>query len=384
LDLTNDEVGGKMKIMVLGADGYLGWPTCMRLAAKGHEVIAVDNYAKRGVMKNENLKPLRQPALLYKRIYRYKHFSENIHFMLADVSSPTIIKYIQDEKPDVIIHYAEQPSAPYSMIDASTCRKTFTNNIIGTLNIMWAIRGTDTHLIKLGTMGEYGTPGIPIPEGFMYFETPDGGAKLPFPKQPGSFYHASKVADSVNLEFGCRAWGLRVTDLNQGIVYGVHTDETKLHDDLFTTFYYDSIFGTALNRFITQAVCEKPITVYGKGGQTRGWLNIEDTLQCVELAIKNPAEKGEFKVRNQFTEIFTVLHLAELVRGTLGGEIQVISNPRVEQEDHYYSASNESFLEDGLEPKELTREVIESIALVVEAHKMNIQKNDLYHRVDWR
>lgn len=376
-----------MKIIVLGADGYLGWPTCMRLAKLGHEIVAVDNYYKRHTMKRENLKPLRKPGFLFNRVETFKQITNiSIQDILANVKEEGIIKIIKSDKPDAIIHYAEQPSAPYSMIDKYTCIETFTNNIIGTLNILWAIRGTDIHLIKLGTMGEYGTPGIHIDEGWLevYNEETLKYVDLPFPKLPGSFYHASKVADSVNLEFACRAWDICCTDLNQGIVYGIHTDETKLHDSLFTTFHYDSIFGTALNRFITQAVCEQPITVYGQGGQTRGWLNIEDTLQCIEIALNNPAKKGQFKVRNQFTEIFSVTELAEMVKSTLGGAIQTVSNPRVEQEKHYYSASNQSFLDQGLEPKKLTSQIIEEIAMEVEAHRLTIRKNNLFHRVDWR
>lgn len=371
-----------MKVMVLGAHGYLGWPTCMRMAMLGHDVIAVDNYYKEEVMKRENIQTLRKVQKLHARVHKFEDVTNReMEYGLINVASDAIIGYIQEIKPDAIIHFAEQPSAPYSMIDRNTCVETYTNNTIGTLNVLWAIRGTDTHLIKLGTMGEYGTPGVHITEGWIEFLA---DVKLPFPKQPGSFYHASKVADSVNLEFACRAWGIRCTDLNQGIVYGTHTKETKLHDSLFTAFHYDAVFGTALNRFITQAITNQPITVYGKGGQTRGWLNINDTLQCIEIALNNPAEPGEFKVRNQFTEIFSIRDMAELVKKTLGGQIQYVINPRVEKEEHYYSASNQSFLDQGLRPIELTPAIIENIAKEVEKHKREIKTKDLFIRVDWR
>ena len=375
-----------MRVMVLGANGYLGWPTSMRLALHGHEVMAVDNYYKQTVMVNESLKPLRGWQKLHCKISEFKkQTGRQMELGILNVCADAIVDYIKEVKPDVIIHYAEQPSAPYSMIDCNTCIESFHNNLVGTLNIMWAIRDTGIHLIKLGTMGEYGTPGIHIDEGWLevYNEETLKYADLPFPKLPGSFYHASKVADSVNLEFGCRAWNLSVTDLNQGIVYGYHTPETRLSDGLHTTFYYDAVFGTALNRFIAQAVCGKPITVYGKGRQTRGWLNIEDTLQCVELAMLNPPDPGEFRVRNQFTEIFSVLDLAEKVRSTLGGSIQFVANPRVEQEQHYYSASNQSFLNLGLKPIKLSSQIIEEIACEVRKHASSIKEQDLYIRVDW-
>ena len=386
-----------MKVMVLGANGYLGWPTCMRMAKLGHDVIAIDSYYKEKVMDRENLHPLRKIPKLHTRVHKFEDVTGKLmEFAIFDIREEVVIGYIKEAKPDVIIHFAEQPSAPYSMIDHHTCLETYLNNITGTLNIMWAIRGTDTHLIKLGTMGEYGTPGVHIPEGWIDIQ--EGGedlpyykynphikkAKLPFPKLPGSFYHASKVADSVNLEFGCRAWDLSVTDLNQGIVYGTGTKETRMHDGLFTAFHYDSIFGTALNRFIAQAVTDRPITVYGEGGQTRGWLNIEDTLQCIQIAMENPPAKGEFKVRNQFTEIFSVMELAEMVRNTLGGSIQFVANPRVEQEQHYYSASNQSFLDQGLEPIKLAPKDIDFMAGEVSKYAKQIRQDDLFIRVDWR
>lgn len=378
-----------MRVMILGAWGYLGWPTCMRMSMNGHEVIAVDNYYKKGIEKNKNVHPLRSPKSLEKRCKLWKEVSgrEIEHYKL-DVCSPEFHNFVFVQKPDVIIHYAEQPSAPYSMTCRNTCIDTFQNNIIGTLNILWAIKDTDIHLIKLGTMGEYGTPGIHIEEGWVeildnYFGI-ERKARLPFPKQPGSFYHASKVADSVNLELVCRIWDLSVTDLNQGVVYGTGTRETRMNDGLFTSFHYDSILGTALNRFIAQAIVERPITVYGEGKQKRGWLHIEDTLQCVNLAMLNPPKNGEFRVLNQFSEIFTVLELAEKVHTFLGGEINHVDNPRVELEDHYYSASNNGLLNLGFNPRRLDSQTILNMAEDIRRFKERIREHDLFIKIDWR
>ena len=225
-------------------------------------------------------------------------------------------RVVAETLPEAVVHYGEQPSAPYSMISRRHAVETQYTNVIGTLNLLFSMRDRvpDCHLVKLGTMGEYGTPNIDIEEGFIEIEHKGRSDTLPFPKLPGSLYHLSKVHDSHNIHFACRIWGLRATDLNQGVVYGIETDETALDERLLTRFDYDEIFGTALNRFCVQAVIGHPLTVYGKGGQTRGFLNIRDTLQCVELAVNNPAELGDFRVFNQFTEQFTVGELAERVK----------------------------------------------------------------------
>ena len=257
------------------------------------------------------------------------------------------------------MHFAEQRSAPYSMIDRSHAVYTQVNNVVGNLNLLFAIAEIDPtiHLVKLGTMGEYGTPNIDIEEGFIEITHRGRTDTLPFPKQPGSFYHLSKVHDSHNIMFACRIWGLRSTDLNQGVVYGQETDETLLHPDLATRFDYDGVFGTVLNRFCVQAVAGHPLTVYGAGGQTRGMLNIRDTLACVELAVNNPAGEGEYRVFNQFTESFSVRELAEKVADAFAGtvEIENIPNPRVEKEEHYYRAAHTKLLDLGLVPHLLDR-----------------------------
>jgi len=290
-------------------------------------------------------------------------------------------------RPEAIVHFAEQRSAPYSMVDRKHAVYTQVNNVVGTLNLLYAIADTDPaiHLVKLGTMGEYGTPNIDIEEG--YIEITHRGRKdvLPFPKQPGSFYHLSKVHDSHNIAFCCRAWGLRATDLNQGVVYGQSTPETRLHPDLATRFDYDAIFGTVLNRFVIQAAAGQPLTVYGKGGQTRGFLDIRDTLACVELALKTPAAAGEFRVFNQFTETFSVNELADKVSAAAGGaEIVHLEDPRVELEEHYYRAAHTKLLDLGLLPFLLGDELLSDLLGLARSHVHRIELSALAPQVMWR
>jgi UDP-sulfoquinovose synthase len=294
-------------------------------------------------------------------------------------------------EPDTIVHYGEQPSAPYSMIDRDHCVDTQVRNVVGHLNVLWAMReqAPDAHLVKLGTMGEYGTPNIDIEEGYIEIEHKGRKDVLPFPKQPGSFYHLSKVHDSHNLLFACRIWGLRATDLNQGVVYGIQTDQTERDERLLTRFDYDELFGTALNRFCVQAVIGHPISVYGAGNQSRGFLNIRDTLQCVELAALNPAQSGEMRVYNQFTEVFSVLQLAQEVQKAaehLGYnvELQHLANPRVESEDHYYNPTHTKLLELGLKPRLLSDELIETMISTIERYKDRVVPGAIDPATKWR
>jgi UDP-sulfoquinovose synthase len=268
---------------------------------------------------------------------------------------------------------------------------TQTNNVVNTLNVIYAMRDLtpDAHLVKLGTMGEYGTPNIDIEEGYIEIDHKGRRDTLPFPKLPGSMYHLSKVHDSHNIHFACRVWGLRATDLNQGVVYGTHTEETRLDDRLLTRFDYDDVFGTALNRFCVQAVIGHPLTVYGKGGQTRGYLNIVDTLRCVELAVTNPAERGEMRVYNQFTESFSVLELAELVQKAgaqvgLDVAIESIDNPRFELEEHYYNPVHTKLLDLGLEPHLLSETLIESVFTEIDRHKDRVITDHILPRDRWK
>src|SRR6478609_2900598 len=328
-----------MRVLILGGDGYLGWPTAMRFSGKGHDVAVVDNFARRRWHEQAGTDSLTPIASLDDRISAWHEVSgKRIESHIGDISEGTFIAdAVRDFMPDTIIHYGEQPSAPWSMQSVDHAVITQQANVIGTLKLLWAIREhtPDAHLVKLGTMGEYGTPNIDIEEGYLEITHKGRTDVLPYPKLPASLYHCSKVHDSTNIHFACRMWGLRATDLNQGVVYGIETDETALDERLCTRFDYDEIFGTALNRFCVEAVIGHPLTVYGKGGQTRGFLNIRDTLECVELAVTNPAGRGEFRVFNQFTEQFTIAELAQLVRETGESvgyqvEIQSFPNPRVE------------------------------------------------------
>jgi UDP-sulfoquinovose synthase len=299
-------------------------------------------------------------------------------------------RVVAEFSPEVVVHYAEQSSAPYSMQSREAAVETQHNNVIGTLNLLFSIRDRvpDAHLIKLGTMGEYGTPNIDIEEGYIEIEHKGRRDTLPFPKMPGSLYHLSKVHDSHNIHFACRIWGLRSTDLNQGVVYGIETDETAQDERLCTRFDYDEWFGTVLNRFCVQAVVGHPLTVYGKGGQTRGFLNIRDTLECVELAVNNPAGAGEYRVFNQFTESFSVSELAELVQRSgaavgLDVEIDHLENPRVELEEHYYNPVHTKLLDLGLEPHNLGDELVRSMLTTIERYRDQVIESAIDPQTQW-
>ncbi|MSV99713.1 MAG: NAD-dependent epimerase/dehydratase family protein, partial [Actinobacteria bacterium] len=306
-----------MRILVLGGDGYLGWPTALHLSKRGHDVAVVDNFARREYDLEMGVDSIVPIAGLQRRCDIWKEVSgKEVACYIGDLTDADFThRVVREFRPETVVHFAEQRSAPYSMIDQKHSVYTQVNNVVNTLNVLYAIADVDPsiHLVKLGTMGEYGTPNIDIEEGFIEITHNGRTDVLPYPKQPHSMYHLSKVHDSHNIQFACRVWGLRSTDLNQGVVYGQETPETSEHPDLATRLDYDGVFGTVINRFCAQAVVGHPITVFGKGGQTRGMLDIRDTLACVELACLNPAEEGEFRVFNQFTESFSVLDVAHMV-----------------------------------------------------------------------
>src|SRR3990170_4745728 len=383
-----------MRILILGGDGYLGWATSMYFSRRGHEVHAVDNYLRR-TMHEENGTDSLTPILesLPARAQAWKDVPGlDIGVTEGDLTDWAIVERLFEEfPPEAIVHYGEMPSAPYSMIDRDHAVFTQTNNVVNTLNVLYAMAEItpDAHLVKLGTMGEYGTPNIDIEEGYIEINHNGRTDVLPFPKLPGSFYHLSKVHDSHNIHFACRIWGLRATDLSQGVVYGIATEETALDERLLTRFDYDEVFGTALNRFCLHAVIGHPLTAYGKGGQTRGYLNIVDTLQCVELAVTNPAEAGEFRVFNQFTEQFSIVELAELVQkagAEVGLDVQVehVENPRVELEEHYYNAKHTKLLDLGLEPHLLSETLIESMFSTIERYKDRVIPDHIMPATRWR
>jgi UDP-sulfoquinovose synthase len=383
-----------MRILILGGDGYLGWPTAMAFSNAGDEVLVVDNLAKRQWEAEVDGTPLEPVPSLRHRVRVWQDVTgKEIGVAIGDIAENQRFLYsvVGEFQPDAIVHYAEQPSAPYSMMGRDNAAYTQRNNVIGTLNLLHAMKKhvPDAHLVKLGTMGEYGTPNIDIEEGWIDITHNGRSDRLPFPKVPGSFYHLSKVHDSHNIHFACRVWGLAATDLNQGVVYGLTTDETELDPELRTAFHYDAIFGTALNRFCVQAVAGLPLTVYGAGGQKRGFLNIRDTIQCVRLAIETPAAAGEFRVFNQFTEVFSVSELAELVAQAadkLGYRTSIdhIVNPRVEAEEHYYNPRNGALLGLGLKPRLLSEELVESMLVKIGESASKIDAATIMPDVHWR
>lgn len=382
-----------MRILILGGDGYLGWPTAMHFAAAGDEVWVADNFAKRKWELEDGIEPLRPVPTLHRRVACWNGLDagRTVRIRVGDLTNHRFVyNLLREVQPDAIVHYAEQPSAPYSMQSRSAAVETQHNNVIGNLNLLFAMQRhcPDAHLIKLGTMGEYGTPNIDIEEGWLELEHKGRTDRVLYPKKPGSFYHLSKVHDSHNIEFACRIWGLRATDLNQGVVYGIDTDQTVLADELQTSFHYDHVFGTVLNRFLVQASCGMPLTVYGKGGQTRGFLNIRDTLNCVELAARNPADRGDFRVFNQFTEQFSVMQLAEMVaaagaRAGLSVEIAHLDNPRVELEDHYYNAAHSALVDLGLQPNLLTDAVLDAMLATVQANVDRVDPRIIQPHIRW-
>jgi UDP-sulfoquinovose synthase len=381
-----------MRVLILGGDGYLGWPTALRFSARGHEVAVVDNFSRRRWVKESGSDSLTPILDLEPRIEAWREASgKEIRSYVGAVEDGDFLdRVVAETRPEAVIHYGEQPSAPYSMISRQSAVETQHTNVIGNLNLLFSLRDhvPECHLVKLGTMGEYGQPNIDIEEGYIEIEHKGRKDTLPFPKLPGSLYHCSKVHDSTNIHFACRTWGLRATDLNQGVVYGIETEESAGDERLITRFDYDEIFGTVLNRFCLQAVIGHPLTVYGTGHQTRGFLNIRDTLQCVELAVQSPADTGEFRVFNQFTEQFSVLELAELVKTAaehLGYtvEIQHCDNPRVEKEEHYYNAIHTKLLDLGLQPTLLGEELVESMIHAIERHKGNAIEGSIDPRTRW-
>jgi Nucleoside-diphosphate-sugar epimerases len=382
-----------VRILILGGDGYLGWPTAMHFSRLGDEVAIVDNFTRRAGHLERGTDSLTPITPMQERVEAWEQVSnERIAAHVLDICDYRALRSLFEEfAPDTIVHYGEIPSAPYSMIDRDHAWETQRNNVEGCMNVIWAMREVcpDAHLVKLGTMGEYGTPNIDIEEGYIDLEHNGRTDRLPFPKIPGSFYHLSKVHDSHNIHFACRVWGLRATDLNQGVVYGIHTDETELDDRLLTRFDYDEIFGTALNRFCVQAVVGHPISVYGKGHQTRGFLNIRDTIQCIELATRTPAASGEMRVFNQFTELFTVMQLAdEVVTAArhLGynAVLEHVDNPRFELEEHYYNPKHTGLLDLGLKPRLLSDELIETVLHTVERFKDRVNPRAIDPATRWR
>jgi UDP-sulfoquinovose synthase len=379
-----------MRVLVLGGDGYLGWPTAVHLSDRGHTVAVADNFARRGYDHELGVDSLVPIEPLRVRVQVWSELSgQRIETFCGDITDAAFTReLLQGFRPEVVVHFAEQRSAPYSMIDQAHAVYTQRNNVLGTLNLLYAIAETDRdiHLVKLGTMGEYGTPNIDIEEGWLTVEHNGRSARMLYPKRPGSFYHLSKVHDSHNIEFGCRVWGLRATDLNQGVVYGQQIPATEADPRLATRLDYDSIFGTVLNRFVVQAVLGHPLTVYGSGGQTRGLIDIQDTVECVRLACENPAAAGEFRVFNQMTESMSIEQIAKTITECYPGqtEIEYLDNPRVEQDSHYYNVVHSGLVGLGLNPHRLGDNLISSLFATVERYRHRVDLAAMRPTVSWR
>lgn len=382
-----------MNVLVIGGDGYCGWATALHLAKQGHRVGILDSLVRRhwdSQLQADTLTPI---APIQQRLRRWHALTgQSLELFIGDICNyEFLIASLRQFQPEAIVHFGEQRSAPFSMIDREHAVLTQVNNVVGTLNLLYAMKEEfpDCHLVKLGTMGEYGTPNIDIEEGYITIEHNGRKDTLPYPKQPGSMYHLSKVHDSHNIHFACRIWGLRATDLNQGVVYGVLTDETGMDEVLVNRLDYDGVFGTALNRFCIQAAVGHPLTVYGRGGQTRGFLDIRDTVRCIELAINAPAQPGEFRVFNQFTELFNVLELALKVQEAgramgLKVEVQNVPNPRVELEEHYFNAKNTQLLDLGLQPHLLSDSLLDSLLNFALKYKDRVDETQILPKVTWK
>ena len=381
-----------MRVLILGGDGYLGWPTAMSLSASGHWVAVADNYLRRRLCREENVVPLFAVPNLHQRCALWQSVSKKqIPVFIGDLNDWEFVADVfRVSKPDAIVHYAEQPAAPYSMLNRRAAALTLSNNLTVTANVIFAVREycPDAHIVKLGTMGEYGTPDIDIEEGWLEVEHKARRQKFLYPRQAGSLYHTTKIMDTDLLWFYVRIWDLRVTDLMQGPVYGLFTDETESEERLLPFFNYDEIFGTVLNRFVVQAVAGYPLTVFGKGGQTRGYINIKDTLNCIRLSLETPANKGELRIFNQFTETFSVNELAERVKHAgnelgLNVKIQHVENPRKEAEDHYYNPKHTGLLDLGLKPHYLNDKTLEQLMQFVMRYEDRIAQDQIYRNVKW-
>jgi UDP-sulfoquinovose synthase len=381
-----------MRILILGGDGYLGWPTAMHLSRRGHDVAVVDNYFRRRACTELNREPLVALPNLNQRAALWEQVSgRRLTVAIGDVCDyPFLLQVFREFEPDAVVHYAEQPAAPYSMMGQRQAVFTLTNNLVSTANLIFAVKECNPacQIIKLGTMGVYGTPNIDIEEGYLEVEHKGRRHRFLYPKTPGSLYHVTKAQDGDLLYFYCRMWPIRVTDLNQGPVYGLTTEESGEDERLLPIFNYDDVFGTVLNRFLVQAVAGVPLTVYGQGGQTRGYLNIIDTLACVELSLLHPPGPGEYRVFNQFVETFAVNDLARKVQDAgralgLKVEVQHLPNPRQEAEEHYYNPAHTGLASLGLKPHYLDEATLGRMLQLVDKYQDRIQSELILPQVRW-
>jgi UDP-sulfoquinovose synthase len=379
-----------MKVIILGGDGFCGWPTSLYLSNKGHDIFIVDNLSRRKIDLELEVNSLTPIAFIGDRIDAWKEVSgREIRFENFDVSKNynKLLNLINEVKPDAIIHFAEQRAAPYSMKGSYGKRYTVDNNLNATNNMLAAIveSGLDIHVVHLGTMGVYGygTAGMKIPEGYLSIKVPNEDGKditqeILYPPSPGSIYHMTKTQDALMFAFYNSNDQVRVTDLHQGIVWGTQTDETEMDERLINRFDYDGDYGTVLNRFLMQAAIQYPLTVHGTGGQTRAFIHIKDTVKCIEIALKNPPGRNEgVKIFNQMTETHSVRDLANMVSKMTSVGINYINNPRKEDAENELHVENQCFLDLGLNPTTLNAGLLEEIKSIAEKYSTNCDKTKI-------
>ncbi|MGH2774320.1 MAG: NAD-dependent epimerase/dehydratase family protein [Actinomycetota bacterium] len=361
-----------MRVLICGVDGYLGWSLAQHLAARGHEVAGIDDHSRRRWVAEMNSDSALPIAPMADRLQVFEEtFGRELRFWEGDLKEYSLVERAFGEfEPEAVVHLGECPSAPYSMIDVHHAVDVHNNNVGSTFNLLFAIRdlAPETHLLKLGTMGEYGTPNIAIPEGFFEIDYRGRSDKLPFPRQANSFYHWSKVSGSNHVMFASKIWGLRATDVMQGVVFGTRIENMGDDERLLTRLDFDQCFGTAINRFSCQAVIGHALTPFGKGGQKRGFLPLRDSMQCLTLALENPPEQGEYRVFNQFEEVYDLAQLAHKVQRAAAGlgmdvEVRSVENPRTELEDHFYEPDHHNLLNLGYRP---TNDVEAEITIMLE------------------
>lgn len=364
--------GAPMRVFIAGVDGYLGWALAQHLVKRGHEVAGADNYMRRDWVAEMGSQSAIPICRMSERLKAFReNFGKNLQFFRGNLADPDFVaNTFRHFRPEAIVHLGENPSAPYSMIDVHHAIFTHENNLLGTLSILFAVRDIcpNAHLVKLGTMGEYGTPDIDIPEGFFTITYRGRTDTLPFPRQANSWYHQTKVHDSNNVMMACRLWSLASTDIMQGVVYGTRIDAMGDDPRLLTRFDFDQCFGTAINRYCAQAVIGEPLTPYGKGRQKRGFLPLRDSMQCLTLAIENPPKKGEYRVFNQFEEVYDLTVVAETVVEVakeigLDAAVRHVENPRIELEQHYYNPDRNHLLNLGYQP---TSDIKAELKIVLE------------------
>lgn len=380
-----------MKILILGGDGFCGWPTALKLSAVGHDVHILDNLSRRKIDKDLNSSSLTKIESIEKRLETAKKLQMEIDFTQADVCDSIALKdCIKKFNPDTIVHFAEQRAAPYSMISDSERRYTVNNNITATHTLLSTIVDVNPniHLVHLGTMGVYGYSKDfgAIPEGYLdvKINSTEKDVSILYPTNPGSIYHMTKSLDQIIFQFYNKNWNLRITDLHQGIVWGTQTEETSLHPDLVNRFDYDGVYGTVLNRFITQAATNHPLTVYGIGGQRRAFIHINDTVQCIKLSIENlPENTDRVRIFNQVSEVRGVLELANILKEKYGAEVKLYENPRKELPENELEVSNEGLVSLGFEPITLSESLIDDCKFIAEQFGNRMNPNNIMSSPKW-